>query len=416
MINIEDIDNKPANVEAERSYLSCIFQEPSLIYQSPIEAKHFYDSFHRKIYTKMLTLKSSDITIDAFTMGDDFSDDHIFDLASLVMSTHNFKDYIEIILEFYNRRVIQDKSNSLIYACKEEEDFDDIMERVSNIIKWVEGTEKVKTLIPGVFETIENLIENKDSVYIGPTWYNKLDQIIWWYRPWAFYILWARPGMGKSTMMMNLMLRAVKNKMQSAIFSLEMVDSEIHTRIMCALSWKEQREIEKRDRGVLEDVAEKIAWQGIDTQCNIYDDVKYMEDMERLIAKEASMGTKLIFIDYIQLIKTKENYWNTNAMLEHISSTLKWLAQKYRISVFWLAQLNRSLEAGKIPSMQHLRWSWWLEQDVDVCLMLHNVKNDMWDKCSDKEVRCEIVKNRQGIQSFVMFDYFRPIYLIEDWE
>lgn len=418
MPNLQDLEQIPSNVESERAYLSCLFQEPSLIYSSPIELKHFYDNMNKRIYKKMLSLKKEDISIDTFTLWDDFDNDCIYDIASLVMTTYKFNDYIDVMLEYYNRRQIKQSCQRLDQACSKEDDFERVLERLNTMLKKVEWTEKVKTLVPWIYETIEELKKKDNLLMIGKTWYDSIDEYIWWYRPWAFYLLGARPWVGKSTLMMNLMLKAINQWLQCAIFSLEMIDTEIHTRVMCCLSEVEQWEIEDKDPKLLEKVWENVASYGINEQCNIYDDVKYLEDIERLIAKEASSGAKIIYIDYVQLIRTKRNMWSTNAMLEEISSSLKWLAQKYRIAIFWLAQLNRSMEEGEIPQLKHLRGSGWLEQDVDVCLMLHNIKVDsvFWEKykCEEDEVACDIVKNRQGTQWHIVFAYKKPYFLIKD--
>lgn len=414
MPNLKDINLIPHNYQAEKAYISCLFQEPSLIYTTPIKLKHIYDNHLKKIYHKMLTLKKEDITIDTFILWDEFDDNFLYDVASLTMNTNQFDDYVTVILEHYNRRKIQKTAHWLQNACSSEDEFSKITHQVSKLIQSIEWTEKVKTLIPWIFETIENFQRKDDCLKIWKTWFPKLDELIGWYRPWAFYLLGARPWMGKSTFMMNAMLRANKQGLQSCIFSLEMIDTEIHTRIMCCLWQVEQATIDSRDPEMLQQIADKVAAYGIEHQCNIYDDVKYLEDIERWIIQEASMWTKVIYIDYVQLIKTKSNYGSTNARLEEISSTLKGLAQKYRIAIFWLAQLNRSLEKNKIPWLQHLRGSGGLEQDVDVCLMLHDIKNEFGDPCSEDEARIDIVKNRQGQQWYFVFEYIKPYFIMRD--
>lgn len=414
MPNLKDLEQIPHNYQAEKAYISCLFQEPNLIYTTPIELKHIYDNQLQRLYSKMLSLKKEDITVDTFIVWDDFDSDFVYDVASLTMTTNQFDDYVTVILEHYNRRKIQQTAHWLQDACSSEDEFTKITDQVTNLLKGIEWVEQVKTLIPWIYETIEELKKDDDVLKIGKTWFEKIDELIGGYRPWAFYLMWARPWMGKSTFMMNAMLRAIKQWLQCAIFSLEMIDTEIHTRIMCCLAQVEQSVIEERDPEMLQHIADQVTAYGIDQQCNIYDDVKYLEDMERLIAKEASSWTKIIYIDYVQLIRTKRNMWSTNAMLEEISSTLKWLAQKYRISIFWLAQLNRSLEKDKIPWLQHLRWSWWLEQDVDVCFMLHNIKNEFGDMCLEDQARIDIVKNRQGKQWDMVFEYIKPYFLMRD--
>ena len=148
--------------------------------------------------------------------------------------------------------------------------------------------------------------------------------------------------------------------------------------------------IEKGEEVAQEKVIEAVMSHDWYDKCNIYDDVRYMQDIERLIAKEAALWTKIVFIDYTQIIKSKIKHGAKHIMIGEITSMLKHSAIKYGIAIVTLAQLNRDMLNGIEPELKHLKDSGDIEQDADVVMFLH------WDENTKDEIQLLIKKNRHG--------------------
>jgi replicative DNA helicase len=140
-------------------------------------------------------------------------------------------------------------------------------------------------------------------------------------------------------MMLNLVL---KSPIKCCILSTEMPAHEIHIRMMSIISKVESYKIERAKKEVEQRVSDAIVSFTQREDCNIYDSFMY-EDLESIIAKEASLGTKIVFIDYLQQIRSNQKQDSINNYIGKITGLFKALAIKYGIAVVVLAQLNRQV-------------------------------------------------------------------------
>jgi len=102
-------------------------------------------------------------------------------------------------------------------------------------------------------------------------------------------------------------------------------------------------------------------------------DATVMELRAKARRLQRQHGTKLLIIDYLQLIRGVNRYSNREAEVADISRGLKGLAKELKIPVLVLAQLNRDLEKerNRMPRLSDLRESGAVEQDADVVMMLY---------------------------------------------
>lgn len=87
------------------------------------------------------------------------------------------------------------------------------------------------------------------------TGYRGLDAILGGWRSGSVYILGARPSVGKSTMMLNFVL---KSPIKCCILSTEMPAHEIHIRMMSIISKVESYKIERAKKEVEQVVSDAI--------------------------------------------------------------------------------------------------------------------------------------------------------------
>jgi replicative DNA helicase len=207
-----------------------------------------------------------------------------------------------------------------------------------------------------------------------------LDKVNGGYKDGMMVVLGARPGVGKSAMMGQMVVSAAKQGAKVGIMSLEMEGKDVVQRMMSAES---DVPFYKIDKGELydEQVRQQVygslgtlsalpIYFSDATQVNIHD---IRAKAEKLKNKH---GMDILFIDYLQLIEP-ESAKNRNREQEvsMISRGIKLLAMTLKIPVVILAQLNREA-ADKEPELYHLRESGSIEQDADVVLFLHRSKNE----------------------------------------
>jgi len=389
------MDTLPSNYLAEKEFLACLFLEPGLINLTSISENFFIDRVNKKIFSFMKTAnkEKKDITVATISdYSDSIDSDYLRELASFVYTTSSFQQNERLIIENYNRRQIIRSCQDLVQLAKNKDYLiDQLLWKLSDATNNIETMENVKTLSPWIFETYQKLFEKKESVMITEdTGFSWLNTFIWGYRAGSLYVVGARPSVGKSTFMLNMLLNALKQDIKCCVFSLEMPAHEIHVRMMSNISQVDAWLIEKGEEVAQEKVIEAVMSHDWYDKCNIYDDVRYMQDIERLIAKEAALWTKIVFIDYTQIIKSKIKHGAKHIMIGEITSMLKHSAIKYGIAIVTLAQLNRDMLNGIEPELKHLKDSGDIEQDADVVMFLH------WDENTKDEIQLLIKKNRHG--------------------
>jgi replicative DNA helicase len=110
-----------------------------------------------------------------------------------------------------------------------------------------------------------------------------------------------------------------------------------------------------------------------------------MRSKARRLKAEHNIG--MVVVDYLQLMRGRENSESRQQEISDISRSLKALAKELSIPVVALSQLNRSLESrtDKRPMMSDLRESGAIEQDADVIMFVYR-----------EAVYCEKCKKRDG--------------------
>ncbi len=163
-----------------------------------------------------------------------------------------------------------------------------------------------------------------------------------------------------------------------AIFSLEMTNEELVTRLLCAEAHINSQNLR---RGNIRDPEwEKIsAGMSALSQLPIYIDdsgtISVSEIRSRCRRLQSGDGLAAVFIDYLQLVRpggtTKSQ--NRNDELSEICRMLKATAKDLQIPIIALAQLNRGVESrnDKRPMLADLRDSGAIEQEADLVSFLY---------------------------------------------
>ena len=233
-------------------------------------------------------------------------------------------------------------------------------------------------------------------------------------------VIAARPSMGKTSLVMNIVEHAVlEEKQPVGVFSLEMTAESLVLRMLCSRARVNMRNIRdgflaERDFAKLTGAAGKLA------NAPLYIDDTAGLSILQLRAKARRMyqqyGIKMVVIDYLQLLNASgSRIENRQQEVAMISNGVKALAKELNVPVIVLSQLNRELEKDKSrkPRLSDLRESGAIEQDADLIALLYkpNEGDDDEDKpAQDQEaipVNLLIAKQRNGPTGDVHLTFFK---------
>jgi replicative DNA helicase len=245
-------------------------------------------------------------------------------------------------------------------------------------------------------------IQNRESAYTGlPTGFRDLDDLTSGLQPGNLVIVAARPGIGKSSLAMNIARNVAVSREPVAVFSLEMSRTEIGMRLLCAEARVPWDRIRNKRVGPDDWTRVVAAAETLhDSPLHIVDSgnvniVDIRAKARRM--KTGRQGLSLIIVDYMQLMTSPNTRRSDNRQQEvaEISRSLKLLAKELHIPVLALSQLNRNPEsrADKRPQLSDLRESGSLEQDSDIVMFIHR---DDADPEKKREAELILAKHRNG--------------------
>ena len=339
-----------------------------------------------------------------------YSIEVIRDMFNSVPTSINAKQYAEIVGDKAVLRqlikITEDIQNSC-YVGKEK--LEDIMEFSEK--KIFEITQKrnisefvsIQQIVLNALDKIEQASKTKGNVTGIATGYYDLDYKTSGLQPSDFILIGARPSMGKTALVLNLAdYIAVRNKVPTAIFSLEMSKEQLVNRM---LSMEARVDAQSIRSGDLQDGDwEKLIESATDIGRSglIIDDtpgITIGELRSKCRKYKMEHDLKLVIIDYLQLMSGNGKTDSRQQEISEISRSLKGLARELSVPVIALSQVNRACETrpDHRPIMSDLRESGSIEQDADVIMFLY--RDEYYNKDSEEnkgKAELIIAKQRNG--------------------
>ena len=220
-------------------------------------------------------------------------------------------------------------------------------------------------------------------------------------------IVGARPAMGKTSFALNMARNtAMMGKHKVLFFSLEMTKEQLAQRVLSTEARVESTKM--RTGNISADEWARLATAtALLNNCELYfDDTSNMTVPEMKSRVRRLRDVDVVFVDYLQLMKSGSRVENRVQEVSEITRNLKLMAKDLNVPVIVLAQLARTTEArGKShkPQLSDLRESGSIEQDADIVLMLYRKEyyDDEVDMPEDEkpainEAEVIIAKNRHG--------------------
>lgn len=268
-----------------------------------------------------------------------------------------------------------------------------------------EETNDVTELIDDILERKRKL-ENGENLIEITTGYSSLNWLTDGFHKTELTIIAARPAMGKTALILNFMLRQIKQGIPVLMFSLEMSKKSLYKRLLSIISGVDAGKINKGQLN--ESEVEKIiaAADFLESKRDkLFIIDKSSITINDMIVEAKTMknkGLQVIYIDYLQLLNTESVYKNRAIEMGEISRNLKILAKELDVAVVAIAQLNREVEhrTNKRPNLADLRDSGEIEQNADNVWFLYRegyyLEQTGEQSSNDSQTELSIAKHRNG--------------------
>jgi replicative DNA helicase len=413
-----DLKTPPHNDEAEQSVLGAILIDKDSIglVSEALSPKDFYNDIHGIIYDAMLTLYEERKPIDVITLtqrlkktknGEKVDSAYLSDLVNSVPTAANIEHYSDLIREASTKRSLISVGTQIAEkAFKEESEIGELLDKAESSIfaisqgHNIRGFTAIKEGLAESFDRIDEL-HKKGVGYRGvQTGFTDLDNILSGMQPSNLLVLAARPGQGKTAMIINIAQNmAVEQKIPVGIFSLEMSQEELVDRLLVGQadvdSWRlKTGRLTETDFTKLSQAMGELADAPIFIDDTPGITISEMRTKARRLQLE--QGIKFLVVDYLQLADPGRRYDNRVQEVSIVSQGLKNLARELKIPVMAVSQLSRAVEhrGERKPQLADLRESGAIEQDADVVMFLYRLDAEVTSNVIPTKL--SIAKHRNG--------------------
>jgi replicative DNA helicase len=336
--------------------------------------------------------------------------EYLTELLDSVPTAANAGYYAKIVQERAVLRRLITASNEISTGAYEPD------KNVGEFLQWAESTVfkiadkqshenivHVRDPIKSVFEEMERRFDQGSTVFGTPTGFLEFDQLTAGLHPGQLLIIAARPGMGKTSLVLNLLRNAAyESHKPVVIFSLEMSREELSMRL---LQSEARIDASRLKVGKLQE----SDWPKLTRAAGLLSDLKiYIDDTpginiaavrskcRRIKSENGDLG--LVIVDYLQLMKGVDKVESREREISDISRSLKALAKELGVPVMACSQLNRGVESrpNKRPMLSDLRESGAIEQDADMVAFIY--RDEHYNKESEWAGTAELIiaKHRSG--------------------
>ena len=410
----------PNNTEAEEAVLGALMIDPEAIYRVLpfLQIDDFYLQKHRWIYEAMYRIHERRDPIDFLTLTTELeqqdrldavgSDAYISQLITAVPSAISVESYGRLVEQAAVRRRLLDAASDIArFAYDESLPVDRVVDHAEKALfgvsqkRLTRDLQPIQEIVPRYYDHIENLYAHRGELMGVPSGFRDLDRVLGGFQRSDLLILASRPGVGKTSLMLTLALRAAEQRKVVAFFSLEMSAEQLVQRLVAQVSGIDAQRLRL---GQLKDeewpaFAEAI---GHLSELPIYIDdtpaitVLQLRTKCRRLASER--GLDIIFLDYLQLMDSDFRSDNRVQEVSFISRSLKGLAREVDVPLITASQLSRAVEQrqDKHPVLSDLRDSGSLEQDADIVMFIYREELYKEDTENPNVADVMISKHRSG--------------------
>ncbi len=412
----------PHSVEAEQAVLGSMLIDarcvPEVIDQ--LRPDDFYVKQNREIYETIYSMFNYSLTIDPVTVLENMKQNGVYDentsrgyllqLMDTTPTAANVKEYIGILKDkTLLRRVAETAGELTVLIQQGTETGQDVLEAAEQRIyairqgRAAQGLTPISQVLLDVYARLEELAASDSAIPGLSTGLTDLDRAISGLNKSDLILLAARPGMGKTSMALNILLEAGKKSGKNVVFfSLEMSREQLALRLISSECFVDNKKLVTGNLAPEDWEKIMVATESLNRSHILIDDDSTVSVADILAKCRRVDNLGLVIIDYLQLMQSaggrQYSGENRQQVVSDISRALKIMAKELDVPVLCLSQLSRANESrsDKRPMLSDLRESGAIEQDADIVMFLY--REGYYDKETPNPnlAECIIAKNRHG--------------------
>ena len=440
----------PHALGPEKSVLSSMLKDPEqwigFAKEENLTREHFYIPGHGLLFDVIAELNDKGQKIELVSLVQLLHDRGILDsvggtqgitdIYTYAPNAAHFSTHLKLVKDkFTLRSIIRTCTESISEAFENPEDTAQLLDRVErDVLSIRQGTEStrgfdIKQSVAEVFTKFQESLAGEMEVQGLATGYPDLDRMSKGLKPGEMFVIAARPSMGKTSLMMNLVEHVcIDQNVPTMVFSCEMTAFQIVQRLVFS---RARLSIGKMGRGFkptkeqignlkrsITAIGDSKLW--IDDTAGIPIDTLRAKARRR--KREDNIG--LIAIDYLQLLKSNSRQAANSREREigEISGGIKALAKELELPIVVLAQLNRGPEGRTgsslgVPRMSDLRESGTIEQDADMIGLLYRTayyaETEEEKEAEAGKAELVLAKNRNGETGHVPLTFLAELMRFE---
>jgi len=442
----------PNDLDAEAAVLSAILLEASAFdeVQDVLKADHFYADANRRVYEAVLDLQNIGRPVDVVSVAGYLRDRGRLEQIGGTPYLAQLVDATPAVAHIgAHARVVREKwrLRQLIATCQRftaegyavppdtQKFIDSAEQAIFDIARTNEGSvvEPVRDAVVRAFKLLEEAERRGGGITGISTGFTRLDRQVSGLHAGDLYIIAARPGMGKTSFVLNLALNVAQTRAEKdnssgeeyfeapaeepghgVLFcSLEMPKEQLAARLLASEAQVDMSNIRsgrmsREDWSRMTDAASRLArlplWLDDTPALTLLDLRAKIRRLQAEVSRKdgplRAKGLGLVAIDYLQLMQGRKDAGSREQEISELSRGLKQLAKEMRVPVIALSQLNRAVETrtakDKRPQLSDLRESGAIEQDADTIMFIY--RDEYYFKDSEAKNVAEIIvaKQRNG--------------------
>lgn len=385
------------DLAAERAVLGALLADPSIfaLVAEKVTADDFANPAHAQIFEAIRRLDTASKQVDQLTVSEELKEmgqlaavggvAYLMSLDQAVPYVGNATQYAQIVKDQAVRRRLAQAGREIVDLASQEtgevgELLDEAQRKVFLLAEQRQSGElrPVSELMEQTLELLDKMKASATGITGLSTGFIDLDMQLTGLHAGELIILAARPGIGKTSLAMNVATHAaLKEDKAVGIFSLEMPADQLLMRLLASCARVDMKKL----RGGRLSPHDEEKFQEMAGQ--LYNAPLYIDDTGGLSPydlrakarrlKQKDPRLSLLVIDYLQLMHVKGRVESRQLEVAEISRSLKQLAKELEVPIIALSQLNRKVEErkGGKPMLSDLRESGAIEQDADVVMFIH---------------------------------------------
>ncbi len=417
-MEFEDLKRVPHSLEAEQSILGAVMVDAKCLEEivSILKPEHFYVEKYGKVYSEILKMNLADAQIDFVTVLNQViaagiyeeaeAKQLLYDMASSVPSTKNVPVYAKIVAEKANLRRLISICEEITDACyAQNEETQTILDMAEAKIFEIRNQQtntamvELKSALQESFMNVSKIAQDRDAFAGLQTNFRDLDRVLSGLGKSDLILLAARPGLGKTSLALNIAQNIGLQGKTVAIFSLEMSNEQLANRLLASHSGVDNKKFRTGELTSNE-------WVRLGQSASTLSNTKvYLDDSPGITVGQMKAKLRrlpdldLVIVDYLQLMSSDIRTNSRQEAVSEISRGMKLLAKEFNVPVLCLSQLSRASEKREgdhRPMPSDLRESGSIEQDADAILFLYNDAIYNKETANPNKIELIIAKNRHG--------------------